>query len=125
MFNNTCGGSIEVGSVFVFSGGHYLAQTNYEDCNGTVTISGDIFVQRTAAVLLVGPNTRYNGLSIKALQNSVFDVLGVPEANLNPEAQFLLRTGSGARLSFSDSNTVREATCDGSAWADGDLVCAE
>jgi len=125
VFNNTCGGSIEVGSVFVFSGGHYLAQTNDEDCNGTVTISGDIFVQRTAAVLLVGPNTRYNGLSIKALQNSVFDVIGVPEANLNPEAQFLLRTGSGARLLFSDSNTVREATCDGSAWADGDLVCAE
>jgi len=124
VYNNTCGGSIEVGSVVVFSGGHYLAQTN-PGCSGTVTISDDIFVQRTAAALLAGPNTRYNGLSIKALQNSVFDVIGVPEANLNPEAQFLLRTGSGARLLFSDSNTVREATCDGSAWADGDLVCAE
>lgn len=109
------------GDVGVFSGSHFLAQAS--NPNSTITINGNLFAQRLAAILLAGDTLVVNATNAQVRQNSVLDVLGVVEANFNVGA-IGLDTGGGSRLFYSDSNNLYTATCDASAWTDIFMSCA-
>lgn len=109
------------GSMGVFSGSHFLAQTN----DGPVSLTTDtLFVSRTAAAVLAGDTLQLNAPSVRVQQNAVLDVLGMLQENFEV-GSLSLSQGGGSRLFLNPSTEQVVAQCDESAWVAGDLNCGE
>jgi len=125
--NEVDGSIIDVtNGVGVFSGSSFLGQS--DSPSSALSISGpDIFVQRTASMILSGSTVVVDVPVFVVRQNAALDILRVAEENFRV-GDILLQQGGGARAVITPpadpSALPLIANCDGSAWTANNIACA-